>query len=390
VNDDDLAIRLREAVRAEVTATRPHHDIVGVVRKGKQLRWRKWGSAALAVIVLAGAGWAVGYELTSDQATRPVGREDGNSRFTETDEMQTDPPEIDEPTERAVVHAIRALVQADLFDLLGDHYGYRRAATMDDGWVVAFRRGKCDMSTCRPVPGVDGTARLLIAERDGSLVVADAQGSFDDNKREQVVGFSLPIIDEPPHWEWSVSVGDRFDGDSGSAIYASQYWVGPIPTEMPGSRCELKGFDSDGDLLFEDHPYWQNGPRFGEAGRASGGLIMEHSAEPASATFECAPFEGVGWQPIGKARIRKTDDYVYVTSSLVWRDEGLVHGRSHCNATVYDRSGNRIKRVGSPVDRFWPPRTVEKGPPYSTEWSRPFRMKHPQRAKRATVECRLG
>jgi hypothetical protein len=393
MNDDDLSIQLKEAVRAEPAAAPPNQDILGAKKKGKRLLWRKWASAALAVLVLAGGGWAVGNELTSERTTAPVGPEDRG------ESVQADPPEIDEPTERAVVHAIRALVQADLFDPQGDRYSYRRGEATEEGWTVTFNRLLCgrfgDVETCRPVheSGPDSPiakARLEIVEQDGSLVVEGASGSFDEGKREEVVGFSLPITDEPPHWEWSVGVGDRWDDEKGSVIKAAEYWVGPIPTEMPGSRCVLTGYDSDGQIMFVDVPYWHEAPRHGEAGRSSGLFGREINQSPDSATYECEPFDGVGWQPIGDPRLIRDRRSLWLKTRMVWRDEGMVWGKSFCSATVFDASGRRIFRAGSPIDRFGGARDVRLGPPFRFVWRELVLIRNRERAKSATVTCRFG
>jgi hypothetical protein len=184
VNDDNLSLRLKEAVRAETAGTPPLPDIDGAVRAGRRLLWWRWGGAVLALILVVGSGRALRYELsieTSVGPTKPPG--DRSSTAVESDEMQADPPEIDEPTERAVVHAIRALVQADLFDPQGDLYSYRRGEATEEGWTVTFNRLLCgrfgDVETCRPVheSGPDSPvakARLEIVEQDGSLVVEGA------------------------------------------------------------------------------------------------------------------------------------------------------------------------------------------------------------------------
>ncbi|HVF53753.1 MAG TPA: hypothetical protein VNC78_09140 [Actinomycetota bacterium] len=411
--------RLRALLAAAVADVKPPHDQEGPIVRRAFRRTVAVGSVAvlMTMTVIGGAGLAATRLWAADNFQRPPVEQ---PVATPTRSPAT--PDRVEPTpgvrgvetplpDQAAVFAIRAVAAAGLLDPLGYLYTFTSITETPEAWRVGFGGGRCGVweepegrvETCKPLSGRDQLGNpkedswLTVSLTDGGWRVDAVEGRFVDSSHETLRGFSLPQVDEDPHWEYPVVRADA-DGDGGVAepggvtIRAASLWVGPIPYDGPGSVCRLIGVDAEGNIVHRDHPRYEAAAR--QEWQRRGGLMA--AGLPAdlgirSARMDCEVYSGRGWQPrrVELAGTESASQQVIVRAELVWEEEGILFAQTRCTAAVSDADGNLMGDDDQSIREFWPPSQLKKGPPYEMELVFTVHVETPSEAEGAEVLCAL-
>lgn len=267
-------------------------------------------------------------------------------------------------SQQAVTVALHALVQAGLFDPLGDYYSYEAAVESGGVWTISFVASHCyrteRVETCDPYQGRGDhavpDAWLEVTETEGSLRVVDARGRFREEDRAQLLGYSEPATPQPARLEFPTARLDPpvREDDETWTVRGADLWAGVIPSdERLWEICTVELLDGAGAVVTTLPSRHAHGSR-GEPFRA-GGLVMMEVQDPQGAVdarFVCEPFSGETWRVRSGPVVSAHGGRVYVSAEMTWVPGYLVGGLdSRCDVTLYDRVGREVKSV----DRRGPP-----------------------------------
>lgn len=368
---DDLSTELAAAVSAEREEHRP--DLAWVVKRGRRVRRlrRLVASGGMVVLITAGAVAVNALQESPKWLRQPISPATSGVQEPQPGEVVEDIPEQYE----AEVFAIRAVDAAGLMTLDGRGFLFHthdETEETQDGWRVPFSAIECDPSTCRGLSGEDpetGNALtdtwIVVRIQDGRWVVADAEGNIDATARDRLIGYSLPRVREPSHWE-AHAVGVR-GLDEGFSVQMLPVWVGPFPTEALGSVCSIQPLDESGEPVGKETVFYQEAPsrEFDRAGSLHGrGAEAPPLAE--NATVECRQYTGRVWELSGEPQLITADDAVVgMGADLIWRGrEGFTTG-VRCEGTLVDAEGNVVFEGSGRAEPLWRPGEL-KNYPYET------------------------
>jgi hypothetical protein len=284
--------------------------------------------------------------------------------------------------ERAEVFAFRAVAANGLMDPFGSRsylFTYADDTTrIDGGWRVGFAASDCEPTTtgdgyaftCQGLSGEDpqsGNALtdtfVTVALQSGRWVVVDVEGNMPAEDRDRLIGFGLPQVDEPSHWEFP-AVG-LWPGEEGTvAIDMVALWAGPYPTSASGSVCDVHAVDADGRILSTPRRFYEMPPDrpFERAGwvHATG---VEQPADATRFVVECRQYTGPGWDVASDPVIvGAPGEVVAVSAELVWRgEEGFTSG-ARCTATIVDETGEMVWRGSTDLMPLWRPGELNQYP----------------------------
>jgi hypothetical protein len=399
MSNDRFGSLLKEQVEADLDAGgRPQPDLSGVTVRAQRRRWRRRLAVGAVCVGLLAGSWAIVSLLPTDDS-RPGPDLAPADKLPPPEPIRVEPDPGTEQ-DQAAVFAVRAIANTGLLDPLGDYYHYREIEKKGKSWVVGFGASTCLPTTCKPKSGEEdelGFAPVdawLHVTKDGETwSVVDASGNFSPGDTRILISFTYNQRQEVPHVEYpTVRVDEPIgsDDDGGLDIRAAGLWVGPIPSDVPGSVCTLRGFDAGGKTVYEGVPMWEDAAR--EESMRSGWLFgtgIPGDAGAETAAIDCVPFEGRGWYTETEPQVEAHGSRVDVKASLVWCDVGMTNADSSCTATVYDADGRALGEDRQPISGFWPPSRAEDPPFHETVF---FHMNVPnaQAAATATVECRIS
>jgi hypothetical protein len=386
---DDMKAALTAALEAE-TAT-PWPDLEWVLRRGGRIRILRSVTIALVTIAVVGAAAGSASLLTGADgrdAPKPASPDETSETF-EPSEPDRAAPVIEETTEqeRAEIFAFRALAATGVMTPLGEHtYTWtseEHTTRIDDAWKVGFAASDCapregpegQSQTCRPVGGEDprsGNARgpdtFVHVERDGNVWrVVGLDGVIRAEHRDRVVGYELPHELEESHWELPAISIWRITDDERS-VQMWPLWVGPFPTDAPGSVCELQALDGEGRPVGDAVVYYVEPPAhaYSRMGWVMGrGAGTERPFEDAEAT--CHQYTGRGWEvEHGPDLIGQDGGVIGVSASLVWRGDRGFTAAAVCRATLVDEDGATLWEGTGKALALWRPGEL-KDYPYRTD-----------------------
>lgn len=156
--------------------------------------------------------------------------------------------------DRIASFAVRAVAEAALIDPLGRFYDYLSTSRSGNEWFVDFDVASCyrtrQVETCNP----GGSASVTVGERDGSLVVIDAQGPMTSGQREELLAYSEAATEEGPELQFPVvrisePLPSRPDASEYLEVRASGLWTGDLSLASP-QDCTLEVLDESGTVVF--------------------------------------------------------------------------------------------------------------------------------------------
>lgn len=367
---EELTAELEAALGAESADREP--DLAWVLKRGARVRRvrRALMSAGALVVFAAGAVSVNALQVEKDAGAPPM----AGARST---------PDVQEPLAREVVEDIPESFQAEIFairalDAVGlmtlDGRGFLLNPEEDpvdtpDGWRVAFSATECDPSTCRPLSGErdpeSGNAVsdtfLYVALEDGRWEVLGTEGNMTREDHEALLGFSLPHVREPSHWEAHGVVAGGLD--EGFSVQMLPVWVGPVPTTAPGSVCSIQPLDSEGDPVGSAAPFFQEAPKhkLERAGAVHGrGLSAPKSA--VDARVACRQHTGPGWEVSEVDKTTEGRDIVGLSAELVWRGEQGFTTAAVCHGTLLDEDQELAFEGSGRVEPLWRPSELKDYP----------------------------
>ena len=368
---DDLGKRLEEGLSSE--STRRHADLNWVAKRGAALRRRQMAITAMTGVVVLVLGWTSAASLMNSQARRD------DAPGPSTGQRGTRSPVYEEMTEqeRAEVFAFRALANTGLMHPYGErsyNWTYEEDTSEVDGaWRVGFAASDCaprgSTFTCTGLSGDDpelGNAItdtfVIVKLEEGLWRVIDVEGNMLSEEEERVVGYELPDEKEPSHWDFaSVGVWDK-----PKAFSMTPIWVGPYPTDAPGSVCEVTGVDASGNPVGDSGIVYITPPDrpFERGGWVRGGGV-EFSSEVVDAVVECEQFRGPGWEIEGQPVLVGTPGQARgVSIRLKWTGDKRFTTGTYCRATLVNESGEVVWEKEHKGSELWPLRP--KRYPYRT------------------------
>lgn len=179
---------------------------------------------------------------------------------------------VDEQTQ-AEIFAFRALAETGLrhpFSPRTYNFTYEDDTTaVGRGWRIGFAASDCEPKdgtfTCTGLSGEDpelGNALtdtyVTVELDDGRWTVTGADGNMPRGDRDRVVGYTLPQETGPSHWEFPAT--GAWSRGRGVVAEMIALWVGPYPTEAPGSVCETRLLDAAGNPVGEPQRFYQEPP----------------------------------------------------------------------------------------------------------------------------------
>ncbi|HEX2057140.1 MAG TPA: hypothetical protein VHI71_02120 [Actinomycetota bacterium] len=299
-------------------------------------------------------------------------------------------------SQQAVTVALHALVEAGLFDPLGDYYSYEAVSEADGVWTVSFVASHCyrteRVETCDPYQGRDDhtvpDAWLEVTESDGSLTVVGARGRFREEDRAELLGYAEPSTPQPARLEFPTARLDppvREGDDEGWTVRGADLWAGVIPADdRLWEICTVELLDENGAVVTTLPSRHAHGSR-GEAFRAGGlvGMGVEDPQGAVDARFVCEPFSGETWRVRSGPDVSAHGGRVYVSARMTWVPGYLVGGLdSRCDVALYDRTGREVKTV----DRRGPPSPWVRGR-LSGTFVAAIAVARPARIESADVFC---
>jgi len=381
---DELTRKLEAALDREQAPGSP--DLGWVLARGHRLRVRRLISVGMSAVVITATITTVIAVLPSADDARSLVAGDPSAPPHESISPQV-PREgevVEEIPEqqRAEVFAIRAVADTGLMDPFGKRsYSFTDSDDTNqtaDGWRVGFAAGDCaprgNSFGCHGLSGEDPDTGNTLADtfavvelNQGAWRVVDVEGNILDEERDRVVGYQLPDRVEPSHWEVP-AVSPRQGADEGLSVTMRPLWVGPYPTNAPGSVCTLEPRDGEGKALGDGAVFYYEPPQR-ELERAgwvhTRGAGSEQRAE--NVQVECRQYTGLGWEVASGPDIVGGPGRVSgVIAELVWRgDEGFT-AAALCRATLVDETGEVVWEGSSKVLPLWRPNEL-RDYPYRTD-----------------------
>ncbi|MGH2808251.1 MAG: hypothetical protein ACRDKT_13360 [Actinomycetota bacterium] len=368
---DDIARHLKDSIHPTNDAI----DLAWVVSRGRSLRLRRrlaFATAAVVLVSVLGVGSA---------AILPLER-DGSIDVAPPPRPGPDPQprraiveSIDDETQ-AEIFAFRALAETGVMQPYGEHtytFTYRDDAIHEDGvWRVGFAAADCaprgSSQTCRGLSGDDprgnpGTdVYAVVAREDKTWTVVGLEGNVLPEHRDAVVGYSLRQHREASHWEFpAVGIAPGLDGTH-VAMWA--LWVGPFPTEAPGSACELRTYDSDGSLVEKRRLIYQEPPnRAFEVGAWVSGTDAG-DVDAVSGNVTCKQYVGSGWRVISEPELVIESDgrVVGATAELRWGGPTGFTTAAVCRAEFVDADGDVVYEGRGRIEPLWRPGDLRNHP----------------------------
>lgn len=382
---DDLTSKLEAALGKEHVPESP--DLAWVLARGHRLRVRRLALLAVSAVVVVAAITTAIIALPPDDDARNFVAGDPSAPPHESFSPQV-PREgevVEEMTEqqRAEVFAFRALAATGLMDPFGKRslnwtYEDDTVQTPRGSWRISFAASDCAPRgghfTCRGLSGDDpetGNALadtfLVVALNESVWNVVDIEGNILEEERDRVVGYQLPDRVEPSHWEVP-AVRHSQQPDEGLSVTMLPLWVGPYPTNAPGSVCNIELRDGESKALGDGGAFYYESPQreFERAGWVSTRGI-ESPGRVEGVQVDCRQYTGPGWEISSDPEILGAPGMVSgIIAELVWRgDEGFT-APALCRATLVDEAGEVVWEGSSSVLELWRPNEL-KNYPYRTD-----------------------
>lgn len=239
---------------------------------------------------------------------------------------------------RAEIFAFRAVAAVGLMDPYGTHtynWTYRDDTTeTTDGWRIGFAASDCaprgNVQTCRGLSGEDpelGNALtdtyVSVTLAEGTWQVVGMEGNVRPGDSERIVGYNLPDVSGPSHWEVPVVSTGGFEGGSGYTMLP--LWVGPFPTRAPVSTCVAEALDGSGQVVATERFDMEPPDReFERGGGVHGRGFEDVQGEMTDVEVSCEQKEGEG-EANGPQRIEASDAPIstggYVFSDLFFQTD---------------------------------------------------------------------
>lgn len=362
--DDKLKHLLQTQVESE--AGRGPRDVGAAMDRGRRKKTvARFGVGSGVILLVAAIAWtAVARPFADNTSPDVVGP--GPSEHQDGALYE----EVSEQT-RAEVFAFRALAATGLMDPYGArtyNWTYEEDTTETEGsWRVGFAASDCEpkgtTQTCTGLSGEDpelGNALtdtyVTVALQDDEWQVLYVEGNMPAEDVRRLEGFSLPDAPEPSHWDFaSVAVLDSGVEDLGFAM--TPIWVGPYPTEAPGSVCSIQGVDAQRDPVGKASKEYVEPPNreFERGGWVrSGGVDLPPEAVDAVVT--CEQYTGPGWEVAGEPEMQGAPGKVMgVSIPLEWHGPEEFVAPASCDATLVDESGDVVWAGTERLEGMWPP-----------------------------------
>lgn len=355
-------------------------DMAEVERRGRRGRVVAVASRSLLILAVVAV-------VATSLASEPFGgtssdlRPGEGTRVTDDAATPTRPaPEgevfeaVNEQTQ-AEIFAFRALAATELMDPYGKrsyNWTYEEdTSRADAGWKVGFAASDCEpiggSHTCTGLSGEDselGNAItdtfVSVALKGSKWTVVDVEGNMLAEESERVIGYSLPQEQEPSHWDFA-AVG-MWEGEFGLAM--TPIWVGPYPTAAPGSVCDVRWIDAEGNAIGGPSSFYQGPPArpFERGGWVRGGGLGDTPSDAVDATVSCEQYTGPGWEVASEPELVGSPGELTVAADLVWRGErGLTTG-ARCTATLEDGDGNTVFEGFGHARPLWRPGDLKRYP----------------------------
>jgi hypothetical protein len=270
---------------------------------------------------------------------------------------------------RAEIFAFRALAATGLMDPLSARtysWLYAPDAIREDGqWRVGFAASDCaprpTVLTCRLLSGKDPDRDsevldtfLIVALEDGTWRVADVQGNMLPEERDRIIGFSLADLPEPSHWEFPATAVGPVASDGTGWLSMWPIWVGPYPTDAPGSVCEVQLVDANGAPVGKPSIFYQEPPAGPlDLGGSVRGSDFENPDGVVDAVVECRPraHTGSGWQVASEPVIERDEGEVMgVTFHIEWRGSRHFTTPGTCNLTLFNEADRVVWQGSKRID----------------------------------------
>jgi hypothetical protein len=353
-----------------------------VPRHRVEPRPRRRLPAALVALVVAAGGTTFAIK-----AMTPPRRPGASPTPTDSPTTVREEGIIEEMTEqqRAEVFAFRAVAASGLMDPFG-HRSYLFTSREDTtrngaGWQIGFAASDCEPRisdegftfTCRGLSGEDPelgnalTDTFVTVNLDlGTWQVVDVEGNMIADDRDRLIGYKLPQRKEPSHWEFP-AVG-TWQTDEGINVEMVALWVGPFPTSVLGSVCDVHALDGSGEVLGEPRHYYEQAPSrpFERAGGFR--LFDGFPSDLAQVRVTCRQYTGLAWEVASEPEMVIDSDGATrgVTTELLWRGEEGVTTAAVCRATLVDSTGEVIAEGTGEVFPLRRPDELENYP-YRTD-----------------------
>lgn len=179
---------------------------------------------------------------------------------------------IDE-REGAEIFAFRALADTGLmrpFSPRSYNVTYEDDTTRaGGGWRIGLAASDCEpkngIFTCtglsgeHPGNGNPVTDTYVTVQLDGDRwMVTGVDGNMPQHDRDRIIGYSSRQEPEPSHWEFPAAA--VWPTGHGFMVEMVALWVGPYPSEAPGSVCETRMLDAAGEPAGEPYRFYQEPP----------------------------------------------------------------------------------------------------------------------------------
>ena len=369
--DDKLKQVLQAQIRTEID--RGYPNVSQAIERGRRKRGlARLGIASGVIVIAAAVAWTAVANPFADVRTGVAA--------PGPDERPAGIPHYEEVSEqtRAEIFAFRALAKTGLIDPYGARsynwtYGEDTTET-ESGWRVGFAASDCEPKgnrfTCTGLSGEDpelGNALtdtyLHVGVEDGTWKVLSVEGNMLPEEQERVVGYSLPDEREPSRWDFAAA--SVWQGEPEANFSMIPIWVGPYPTEAPGSVCEITGINADGDKVGETTSRYVEAPNrpFERGGWvSSGGAQLPPQA--VDVTVTCKQYTGEGWEVISDPQIVGERGAVTgVTATLEWKGPNGFTSPAACKATLVNESGQTVWEGTGRLEPLWRPDQL-RNPPY--------------------------
>jgi hypothetical protein len=349
---DDPGAELRALL--EATLGRHQPDVEWVFSRARAIRIRRALFMGLSVLLIIGI-------VSTVIVARPWDRTSTNGAIlpadNDTSDVEPGEPLIEEMSEQeqAEVFAFRAMAAKEL---MGPFKKRSYIWTEEEdttavvgGWRVGFAAFACEPRNgtyrCHGLSGEDELGNALpdtfvtAAFEDGMWDVREVEGNMLPEERVRLIGYSLPQLSEPSHWEFPAT-GVSGVGP-GLFMEMMALWVGPYPTSAPGSVCQAQPVDEEGQPVGEANVFFSEAPH---RGYERGGWLRGYEQERSTAvdlTVQCRQYTGEDWEVAsGPELVGKPGAVIAVAAQLEWHGDKEFTSAAECTASLVDEAGNEI------------------------------------------------